>query len=328
MSDSNAVEPVSSIRGRVLVAGASGALGGRVARRLLQAGVPVRAVGRRADALEPLANAGAELVVGDLRDADTARRACANVAQVVTTMNNVMGTGDRSPVTTDRPAYRTLSHAMVEAGVQRWVHVSALGIGPDNPVDYFRVKHAVDEMITTAGVPWVLVQPSAFMETWMTTLFGESMRRERKVTLFGRGDRVSNFVALDDVAAVICAILADATVHEERVPVGGPSTLTWLDTVAEIEQAYGLRVRRSFVPTWLLSIGRRVAGRFDEKVGRLMSLGYWSATTDVRCDAWEETARRFGVQPMSVGAYLAAERAALASRDARTTASSDAAVAS
>jgi NADH dehydrogenase len=310
VSDSASTVSSPSRSGRVLVAGASGALGGRVARRLLASGVPVRAAGRRADALASLAQAGAELFVGDLRDAELARRACAGVTQVVTTMNNVMGTGDNSPVTADRPAYRTLSHAIVEAGVERWVHVSALGIGPNNPVDYFRVKHAVDEMIIASGVPWVLVQPSAFMETWLTTILGDSMRRARKVTLFGRGDRVSNFVAMDDVAAVLCAVLADRSVVDERIPVGGPSTLTWLDTVAAIEQAYDLRVRRSFVPRWLLSIGRGVAGRFDEKVGRLMSLGYWSATTDVRCDAWAETARRFGLAPMSVETYLAAERAA------------------
>jgi hypothetical protein len=92
--------------------------------------------------------------------------------------------------------------------------------------------------------------------------------------------------------------------------------MTYLDAVAEIEQAYGLRVRRSFVPTWLLSIGRRVAGRFDEQVGRMMSLGYWSATTDVRCDEWATTAARFGVTPVSVGEYLTAERDARTARAA------------
>ncbi len=238
-------------RGLVLVAGASGALGQRVARRLLAQGVPVRALGRNAERLATLAAAGAEVVTGDLRDEAVAARACNGARQIVSTLNNVMGTGASSPVVVDRPAYRALASAAARAGVQRWVHVSVFGIGPDNPVDYFRVKHGVDEIVTTSGVPWVLVQPSAFMETWVTTLLGDGMRRDGKATLFGRGDRVSNFVAMDDVA-----------------------------------------------------------GRFNEKVGRLMSLGYWSATTDVRCDGWEETARRFGVSPMSVPEYLAAERAA------------------
>ncbi len=297
-------------RGPVLVAGASGALGHRVARHLLAQGLPVRALGRNAERLAALAAAGAEVVTGDLRDEAVAARACKGAHQVVSTLNNVMGTGASSPVAVDRPAYRALARAAADARVQRWVHVSALGIGPDNPVDYFRVKFGVDEIVTTSGVPWVLVQPSAFMETWVTSLLGDGMRRDGKATLFGRGDRVSNFVAMDDVAAVIAAIVRDDTVQQERIPVGGPSTLTYLDVVAEIERAYGLRVRRTFVPQWLLAVGRQVVGRFSEKVGRLMSLGYWSATTDVRCDGWEETARRFGVTPMSVGEYLAAERAA------------------
>jgi uncharacterized protein YbjT (DUF2867 family) len=296
--------------GPVLVAGASGALGQRIARGLLATGVPVRALGRQAERLASLAAAGAEVVTGDLRDEAVAARACQGVRQIVSTFNNVMGTGAASPIAVDRPAYRSLARAAAGAGVQRWVHVSALGIGPGNPVDFFRVKHGVDEIVTTSGVPWVLVQPSAFMETWVTTLLGDGMRRDGKATLFGRGDRVSNFVAMADVAAVIVAIVGDLSVQEERIPVGGPSTLTYLDVVAEIEQAYGLRVRRTFVPQWLLAVGRQVVGRVNEKVGRLMSLGYWSATADVRCDEWERTAQRFGVTPMSVGEYLAAERAA------------------
>ena len=290
----------------VLVAGANGMLGGAVARRLLARGVRVRALGRRPEALAALRALGADVIEGDARDPEVAARACDGVAQLVTTLNNVMGTGASSPNTVDRPAHRSLANAAAEAGVQRWVHVSALGVSRDNPVDYFRVKHGVDEIVTTSGVPWVLVQPSAFMETWLGTLLGDSMRRENKATLFGRGDRVANFVAIDDVAALIESVLADARVRDERVLVGGPSTMTYLDAVAEIEQAWGLRVRRVFVPRWLLAIGRHVAGRFDEKVGRLMSLGYWSATADTRCDEWAETAARFGLSPRSVSDYLRA----------------------
>jgi uncharacterized protein YbjT (DUF2867 family) len=292
------------IAGPVLVAGANGMLGGAVARRLLARGVRVRALGRRPGALASLRALGADVVEGDARDPEVAARACAGVAQLVTTLNNVMGTGANSPTTVDRPAHRSLANAATDAQVRRWLHVSALGVSRDNPVDYFRVKHGVDEIVTTSGMPWVLVQPSAFMETWITTLLGDSMRRENKATLFGRGDRVANFVAVDDVAAVIEAVLADEGVRDERIPVGGPTTMTYLDAVAAIEEGWGLRVRRVFVPRWLLSIGRHVAGRFDEKVGRLMSLGYWSATADTRCDEWAETAARFGVSPRSVAEYL------------------------
>ena len=53
----------------ITVMGASGHTGGEVARRLLRAGRPVRAVGRSAARLAGLAAAGAEVCAGDAADA-------------------------------------------------------------------------------------------------------------------------------------------------------------------------------------------------------------------------------------------------------------------
>ncbi len=55
----------------ILIVGASGRLGGAVARRLLAEGQPVRAMSRAPAKLEDLQALGAEVVAGDLRDPDS-----------------------------------------------------------------------------------------------------------------------------------------------------------------------------------------------------------------------------------------------------------------
>ena len=57
----------------ILIAGASGRLGGLVARQLLADGVAVRAMSRTLASLAELKKLGAECVVGDLRDPAVAR---------------------------------------------------------------------------------------------------------------------------------------------------------------------------------------------------------------------------------------------------------------
>src|SRR5262249_38248251 len=57
------------------VTGATGRIGKRVARGLLEAGHGVHAVGRNPERLKALADLGARVVQGDLRDADFVARA-------------------------------------------------------------------------------------------------------------------------------------------------------------------------------------------------------------------------------------------------------------
>src|SRR5918911_194830 len=72
----------------ILVAGATGFVGGEVCRRLSAVGKPVRALVRpTADRgrLEPLEAAGVETVVGDLKDPASLETACRGVRGIIST---------------------------------------------------------------------------------------------------------------------------------------------------------------------------------------------------------------------------------------------------
>ena len=67
----------------ILIVGATGYLGNATARRLLAAGEPVRAMTRTPAKARDLQALGAEVVVGDLRDEASLRRACAGADRVL-----------------------------------------------------------------------------------------------------------------------------------------------------------------------------------------------------------------------------------------------------
>ncbi len=295
----------TSVAAPVLIAGASGLLGGTVARRLLALGCAVRVMARRGTALQPLVDLGAQAFVGDLRDADAALAACTGAAQVVSTANNVQGHGESSPLRVDLAAYQSLARAAREAEVSRWLHLSARGISANSVVDYFRVKHQVDQVVRESGVPWVLLQPSAFMEIWVDLILARSMKAKGEAMLFGDGTQRSNYITVDDVAQFVVAILARPDVRDEVIEIGGPSDVDMRTLVDLLERALGTKVKRRLVPRTVLRFVPPLLRPFNEVAARMMSLGAFAAASDASFPGWQVAARRFGISPRTVEQYIA-----------------------
>jgi uncharacterized protein YbjT (DUF2867 family) len=291
-------------QGIVLVAGASGMLGGRVARKLLDRHVAVRAITRVPGKISELAARGAEVVRADLLDPPTLAKACAGVDQIFSTANNVLGAGASSPRRVDVAGYRNLVAAAKAAGVHRMVHTSAYGIAGSG-VDFFDIKLAVDEVIRDSGIPWVFLRPSAFLDIWVGMALDQA--RKGAVMVFGKGDQRCNYVSIEDVATCAVKVLEHRDIMNEEINIGGPSTLTQPELFALIEKSSGLNFRRKPVPRAVLRTGAVVLRRFNEVTARFMAMGAWVASTDRSMLNWEKTAKRFGIEPLTAEQFLAAQ---------------------
>src|SRR5690606_12731281 len=109
--------PYSGDRDMILIAGATGALGGMITRELLARGETVRVLVRPGSSYGELVEAGAQPVMGDLRDPESLRRACAGVRTVITTANSATRSGGDTVDTVDRAGNRNLIDAAADAGV-------------------------------------------------------------------------------------------------------------------------------------------------------------------------------------------------------------------
>ncbi|MFE1949374.1 NAD-dependent epimerase/dehydratase family protein [Streptomyces sp. NPDC059524] len=110
-----------------LVTGATGQVGRRFVPRLLRAaphGDRVRVLVREAERGEEFAELGAEVVVGDLRDAETLGKVTAGVDAVVNVAAAFRGVPDEEARAVNRDAAIELGRAAVASGVGRFVQVS------------------------------------------------------------------------------------------------------------------------------------------------------------------------------------------------------------
>jgi len=293
---------------RVLVAGATGQLGGAIARKLLASNIPVRALARNAGKLAALGAAGAEVAAVDMRDVPKLTQACRGVGQIVATANNNMGSGPLSPTKIDLPAYQNLCAAARNTGVRRLLYTSFHGVAQDAPVDIFRVKWYIEDAIRRSGVKHVMLRPTAFMDIWIDQLLAADIRRKGVATIFGDGRQVSNYIAVDDVAEFVLKILAREEIANQAVDLGGPSNISLNDLATLVEQRLGVTAKRRHIPVAAMKLLPPLVRPFNEVAARLMTLGYYSATASASFPGWKTNADRFGTAPRTVETYVSAMR--------------------
>jgi uncharacterized protein YbjT (DUF2867 family) len=287
---------------RVLVVGATGQLGSVITRKLIASGMPVRALARNAEKLAQFAPQ-AEIAAVDLRDVPRLTEACRNIDQIVATANNNMGTGATSPSKIDLPAYQNLCAAARNTRVRRLIYVSYRGVAQDAPVDIFRIKWYIEDAIRRSGVPHVMLRPTAFMDVWIDQLLAQDIRKKGVGTIFGDGNTVANYIAVDDVAEFAVKILARPEVVDEAVDVGGPSNVSQNHLATLVERRLKSSGKRRHIPVFAMRLAP-VVRPFNEVAARLMTLGLYSATEARPFADWKVSADRFGVAPMTVETYV------------------------
>ncbi len=140
----------------VLITGSTGFIGSRLARRLVSAEIPVRALARNSSAtVVP----GAELIVGDLTDRASLERACDGAAAVISC---AAITGDKKgPYDhVNDEGITALAEVATAAGVGRLIHFGGLDTAGPKPGPYLSGRRRGEEGLKAAGVPWTILQPS------------------------------------------------------------------------------------------------------------------------------------------------------------------------
>jgi uncharacterized protein YbjT (DUF2867 family) len=226
---------------QILIAGATGYVGGWLLKALLAADYPVRCLARRPEALRTQAAAGTQVVAGDVLDPVPVRVAMEGVHTAYYLVHSMGSEGSFEEQ--DRAAARNFGSAAREAGVRRIIYLGGLGSGGQRLSAHLRSRQEVGEMLRSSGVP--VIEFRASIVIGAGSLSFEMIRAlvERlPVMIAPRWVSVpAQPIAIADMVDYLTAAL-DLPPGGSRVfEIGGPDQVSYGGLMAEYARQRGLK---------------------------------------------------------------------------------------
>ena len=220
------------MQGLVTVFGGSGFIGRHTVRALARAGWRVRVAIRNPNLVPELRVMGdvgqIELSQANVRVPASVDRALEGASACVNLVGVLHGHGRQSFEALHVAGSATIAAAAAQAGVERLIHVSAIGADPDSASKYARSKAAGEAAVRAAFARATVLRPSVVFgpEDDFFNRFA-AMAAMGPVPLIGGGATRFQPVYAGDVGAAITAALTDTAAPGRIYELGGPGAYSF-----------------------------------------------------------------------------------------------------
>ena len=241
-------EPQSADLPIVLVAGASGYVGGRLVPLLERQPVALRCLARNPDTLRSLVGTATQVVRGDVLDPASLDGALHGVHTAYYLVH--LMSGSKNFETEDRRAATNFAQAAKKAGVRRIIYLGGLGDDADPKLSpHLRSRHEVGELLRASGVEIVEFRASLVIGTGSLSFdLVKSLTDRLPVMLCPRWlTTPTQPVAVDDVLAYLLAAKDLPPGGSRTYEIGCPDVTTYGGMIREYARQKGLR-------RWLISV--------------------------------------------------------------------------
>ena len=214
---------------KILVTGASGFVGSRLATALEQAGHDVRAMTRRP---ERYGGAGTA-VAGDVGDEASLRQALEGCAAAYYLVHSL---GDADFERKDADAARAFARAAAAAGVGRIVYLGGLGRDGDDLSRHLRSRREVERLLGGSGVPVTVLRAGIVVGhggvSWEMT---RQLVAHLPAMVTPRWVRTrTQPIAVSDVVRYLVGVLDAPGTEGRAFEVGGPEVLSYLQMLTRV----------------------------------------------------------------------------------------------
>ena len=282
----------------VLLTGATGYVGGRLALALERRGVRLRCMARRPEWLQSRLSIGTEVVRGDVLDAASLDAALVGAGTAYYLVHSMASGGAFEAE--DRAAAAAFGAAARRAGVRRIVYLGGLGHGADlSP--HLASRQEVGRILRESGVPTLEFRASIVIGSGSASFeMVRNLVEKLPVMTTPRWVQTpTQPIAIEDLIAYLIEAL-DITADSSQIfEIGGRDVVTYAELMREYARQKALR--RCIVPVpvltpWLSSLWLGLITPLYARVGRALIDGVRNPTV-VRDG---RALRAFAVRPRGV----------------------------
>jgi uncharacterized protein YbjT (DUF2867 family) len=260
---------------RVLVAGATGYLGGYVVRELKAQGYFVRALARSPAKADSLHGVVDEVHVGQVTERETLSGGCDGMDVV---FSSIGITRQRDGLTfrdVDFQGNRNLLETARQAGVRKFVYVSIMDGTRLRHLDIVKAHEDFVDVLARSGLAFTVVRPTGYFSD-MEEIF--TMAFKGRVFLFGDGSKRTNPIHGADLAKR-CIDAIDC--GETEIEIGGPEVLTWREIANVAFAVQDKRPKITTIPLWVVRPVISVMQLLNRHQAELLAFFSTMATRDV-----------------------------------------------
>jgi uncharacterized protein YbjT (DUF2867 family) len=219
---------VVRVKRDILITGATGTVGGRLASALANvADAQVRALVRNPEAAEPLRSSGIEVIAGSFEDSSALEHATRGVEIVVL-------------ITPTHERAADYAHAVIESsrrtGVRKIVRLSAIKAAAHGPTDNTRQHARTEHEIRASGLAFVVLRPQFFMQN----LLGNANALIAESKLYSAvGDGRVAMIDARDVADCLEQVVLRSGFDGQVLELTGPNALSQAEVANALAKATG-----------------------------------------------------------------------------------------
>tara|TARA_R110002072_G_scaffold118631_1_gene250788 strand:+ start:216642 stop:217505 length:864 start_codon:yes stop_codon:yes gene_type:complete len=211
----------------VLLAGATGYLGGYLLNVLIEKQNQVIAIARNPEKLPHSNENYLEIKQAEVTDPESIRDICKGIDTVISTIGITRQKEGLTYMEVDYQANMNLLKEAKKAGVNHFVYVSAINGDKYRSLKIFEAKEKFADALKSSGLNYTIVRPNGFFSDMKDFL---KMAKSGRVYLFGSGNQKFNPIHGEDLARTIVGKLE---VYNKELTIGGPDILS-LNEISEL----------------------------------------------------------------------------------------------
>jgi uncharacterized protein YbjT (DUF2867 family) len=286
----------------ILLIGASGLLGSSIGQTLQEKKIPFVAAGRNENKLLKAYKNPPPFRALDLFKPTNLETALDGIDKIIVSTHALFGTGKTDSSKLDRDGIIALINYAKTKNIANFILVSVHGAANKHPVDFYENKFFSETALVNSGIPYTILQPTAFMELHIGELFGKGLILKGKAKILGKGESVNNYVSVKDLADVIAHLILDKP-KNQRIEIGGPDNMSKKQIANIYAKHLLIEPKISYIPITILKLMSNLLYPFHKGISRVIKM---TIHNDSYSNAMHnlQLFEKYSIQPMSTEKFI------------------------